>query len=127
MIDSNPLKTSPKDFFLHLLSIIALYTRATAFLVLIFQYVNIWFPDVLEGGGYYARFANYGPIRWSLATLLVFFPIYLFVGRFLNKNYESNPAKRNLRIRKWLLYFTLFAAALIIIGDLVVLINNFLE
>jgi hypothetical protein len=32
-----------------------------------------------------------------------------------------------LWIRKWLIYFTLFAAALIIIGDLVTLLNRFLE
>ena len=36
------------------------------------------------------------------------------------------PEKRNLRIRKWLIYFTLFAAALIIIGDLVALIFSLL-
>ncbi|MEK7085265.1 MAG: DUF5671 domain-containing protein, partial [Patescibacteria group bacterium] len=33
----------------------------------------------------------------------------------------------NLRIRKWLVYFTLFAASLFIIGDLIALIYNFLQ
>lgn len=121
-------KTSPKDVFLHLLAIITLYTSTASFLVLIFQYVNILFPDVLElGNGYYALSGAYSAIRWSIASLIVVFPVYIITSWFLNKNYTAHPQKRNLRIRKWLIYFTLFAAALIIIGDLVTLVNRLLE
>lgn len=119
-------KTSPKDVFLHLLAIITLYTSAISFLVLIFQYVNVLFPDPVSPGGYYAVSNYYSRIRWSLSSLIVVFPVYVLTNWFLNKNYSANPAKRNLWIRKWLIYFTLFAAALIIIGDLVTLINNLL-
>ena len=119
-------KTSPKDVFLHLLSILTLYTSGVAFLVLVFQYVNILFPDILEGG-YYALTGARAAIRWSIASLIVVFPVYIFTTWHLNKAYDRNPSQRNLRIRKWLVYFTLFAAALIIIGDLVTLINRLLE
>ena len=120
-------RTSPKDVFLHLLAIITLYTSAISFLVLIFQYVNVLFPDPLEFAmGYHMRLGSYGAIRWSIASLIVVFPVYLITSWFLNKGY-STPSKRNLWIRKWLIYFTLFAAALIIIGDLVTLINRLLE
>jgi hypothetical protein len=117
-------KTSPKDVFLHLLSIVTLYTSATEFLVLLFQYINLAFPDVLEIG---YRDSAMGLIRWAIATLIVVFPVYLLTSRHLLKVYEKEPAKRNLRIRKWLIYFTLFTAALIVIGDLVTLINSFLQ
>lgn len=122
-------KTSPKDVFLHLLAIIMLYVSAAEFLVLVFQYINLTFPDVLEMGNYYYGGENpaYGYIRWAVSTLIVVFPTYIITSRFLNKAYDAEPGKRNLRIRKWLIYFTLFVAALAIIGDLVTLVYTFLN
>jgi hypothetical protein len=117
-------KTEPKDIFIHLLAIVTLYASAASFTTLIFQYINIFFPDVLQGD--YFRSGAYSIIRWSISSLIIVFPVYIFTSRFLNKSYDENPSKRNLRIRKWLIYFTLFAVALIIIGDLVALINNLL-
>ncbi|MFA4937030.1 MAG: DUF5671 domain-containing protein [Patescibacteria group bacterium] len=120
------LKTSPKDFFLHLLAILALYFSAISFLVLLFQYINILIPDILDSGSYDIRASYFGKIRWSMSSLIVVFPVYLITTWFLNKGYRANPEKRNLRIRRWLIYFTLFVTAVIIIGDLVSLIYNFL-
>ncbi len=121
-----PEKTSPKDVFLHLLAIVTLYTSAISFLVLTFQYINILFPDALENG-YYAFSGARAAIRWSIASLLVVFPVYVITSLHLNRTYKKSVSHRNLRIRKWLVYFTLFAAALIIIGDFVTLINTFLS
>lgn len=118
-------KTEPKDVFIHLLAIITLYASATAFLVMLFQYINVLIPDPLVRG-YYQLQSYYSAIRWSLSSLIVIFPVYIWAGYYLNKIYSLEPNKRNLRIRKWLLNFTIFAAALIIIGDLVTLIYNFL-
>lgn len=44
----------------------------------------------------------------------------------IQKEATTNLEKREIKIRKWLLYFTLFAAAAVIIGDLVALVYNFL-
>lgn len=121
-----PIKTSPRDVFLHLLAIITLYVSAGSFITLLFQYINILIPDALDQAGYYPRTASYGTIRWAIASLVVIFPVYISTSWFLNQSYVASPAKRNLRIRKWLIYFTLFAAALIIIGDLVALLYNLL-
>lgn len=121
------IKTSPKDFFLNLLSIVALYTSATSFTVAVFQYINLAFPDILEGGqSYWAAQSARTAIRFALSSLIVVFPVYVWVNWFLNKSYAKEPEKRKLRIRRWLIYFTLFAAALIIIGDLVALVNKLL-
>ncbi len=121
------VKTSPKDVFLHLLSIVALYASGIAFLVLIFQYVNVLLPDAVAGNDYYSFQSSMTAIRWSISSLIIVFPVYILSAWFLNKNYDKTPAKKKLWIRKWLVYFTLFAAALIIIGDLVTLINNLLN
>lgn len=120
-------KTSPRDVFLHLLAIITLYVSAVSFGVLWFQYVNVLIPDVLQGDNYYAYSGVYQAMRWSIASLIIVFPAYLWTSWFLNKAYIADPAKRNIRIRKWLVYFTLFAAALIMLGDLVRIVYNLLN
>lgn len=120
-------RTEPKDVFLHLLAIVALYASAISFTTLAFQLINIQFPDVLEGGGYYySRQDSLGVIRFSIAALVVLFPVYILTMRYLKRMYAHEPEKQQLRVRKWLIHFTLFIAALVIIGDLVGLIYRFL-
>lgn len=117
-------KVSPKDVFLHILAIAALYASAISFIGLTFQYIDRFIPDALYREGY----GGIGDsIRWSIAVLTVIFPVFLYVSRTLDLGYAKDPEKRNLKTRKWLLYFTLFATALVIIGDLVALIYNFLN
>lgn len=125
MDDKATAKTSPKDVFLHLLSIITLYFSTGSFIALLFQYINVLLPEFTDQG-YFALSNAYNIIRWSISSLIVVFPSYLLTVRYLNKGYEKNPFKRQLAIRKWLTYLTLFVAALIIIGDLVTLINHLL-
>lgn len=120
-------KTSPRDFFMHLLSIVMLYASAIAFSTLIFQYINLLIPDVIQGNYYGVTDGIKSLARGALATLIVVFPVYVWVSWFLNKDYAKNLEKLNLRIRKWLLYFTLFAAAIVMVVDLVTLVRNFLE
>jgi len=116
------LKSSPRDVFLHLLAIVTLYIAAVSFGTLLFQYVNYFFPDPLNdpiGGASSA-------VRWALASLVIVFPVYVWISWFLGRDAAREPAKRELRIRKWLLYFTLFLAAVVMITDLVALIYTFL-
>lgn len=124
-MDEKQNRTTPKDVFLHLLSIVTLYFVAGNFIALLFQYINVWLPQFPEASQYYSG-AN-GIMRFAISSLIVVFPSYLLTVRFLNKDYAANPAKLKLAIRRWLIYFTLFITALIIIGDLVALINRLLE
>ena len=118
-------KVSPKDVFLHLLSTITLYVSAGALIDLLFGYINTLFPDALAGSYYVQGMQD--SIRFDVSILIIVFPAYLIVNWFLGKSYAAAPEKRDLRIRKWLVYLTLFLSALILIGDLVVLVNNLLR
>lgn len=119
-------KNLPRDVFLYLLSIITLVASAVSFGILVFQYINVYFSDLISD--YYAApSAYYGSIRQALATLIVIFPVYLWMSWFLKRDINDNPEKRELKIRKWLLYLTVFAAALVVIGDLIALIRTFLD
>lgn len=119
-------KNLPRDVFMYLLAVITLVISAVSFGILVFQYINIYFPDVLTDY-YVGKSAYLGTIRQSLAFLIVVFPVYIWVSRFLRRDMEANPEKSDLKVRKWLLYLTVFAAGLVIIGDLVALLNTFLE
>ena len=116
------LKTGPRDVFLHLLATITLYATAVSLLTLLFQYINLALPDVLD----YAAGA-YSTIRLSISTLIIVFPAFVLTSWYLNKMYVAVPERRAWRFRKWLIYFTLFIAALVVIGDLVTLVYNFLQ
>jgi len=121
-----PVKTTPKEVFLHLLEFVALYAVVIGFISLLFQYVNLLIPDVLERG-FYATSSYYSIARRAMATLIVIFPVYLFTAKYLNKLYLARPERQHSRLRKWLGYFTLFIAGGTVLIDLVTLIYNFLQ
>jgi hypothetical protein len=113
----------PRDVFLHLLAIVTLYWSAVSFVTLMWQYINYFFPDVLNTS-YYMGFS--GPIRFAVSSLIIVFPVFISVSWYLNKIYRKESAVRESKIRKWLIYLTLFIASIVIIGDLVSTINTLL-
>src|SRR6185369_7333590 len=117
--------STPRDTFLYLLGLVTLVASAISFGMLVYQLIDIRFPDILRQG-YYGVTANYDLIRSALATLVIVFPVFFWTSRVLHKDIVADPAKRELRIRRWLLYFTVFVASLVVIGDLITLIHSFL-
>lgn len=117
-------KISAKDFFLHLGSMVALYAVSISFLNLIFRIINKAFPEV-----------NYNIYAWGggsemslpVATLIVVFPIFIIISRFVHKIYEVNPEKKDIWIRRWLTYVTLFVAGIVLTVDLVMVLYKFLD
>ncbi len=114
-------KTYPRDVFMHLLSTIALYVSTFSVLNLIFDYINIAFPDPLNL--YYDPASS---IRWELSLFIIIFGVFVWTSWFIEKDVRKSPEKNELRLRRWLIYLTVFLAALLLIGDLVALIYNFL-
>ncbi len=115
-------KITAKDFFLHIGVIVALYVFAISFLSFMFDIINYAFPD---------RQAFYGDpysssMRFALSTLMVSFPILILLLKVLYKDLFNNKEKREMTIRKWLIYLTLFVTSLTIAIDVIYLINTFL-
>lgn len=116
-------KVTPKDFFLHIGAMVALYVSAFSFLALMFGYIDRLLPDELRP--HIIDFSS-GTIRFAIASLIIIFPTYLILTKVLNKDVRANPEKKGLWIRKWLIYFTLFVSGITIIIQLIRLINEFL-
>ena len=113
---------TPKDFFLHVGVMITLYVSSISLITLLFQVLNIVYPDPLS---YYVDPYSTG-IRWAVASIVIVFPLFLLLSWLIGRTYVSSPDKRNLGIRKWLIFLTLFVAGIAIVTDLVVLVNSFL-
>ncbi len=118
-------RASAQDFFLHLLAMVTLYFSAISFLTIIFQIINTFIPDILAEG--YSTSARLGKLRFGISSVIIVFPVYLGTMWYLARRYAIDPLRKNLGIRKWLIWFTLFVAVLIMIGDSVALVNNLLS
>ena len=116
-------KTSAKDFFLNLGAIVALYTVVISLLNLLFRVINIAFPQTLNTYGYFGSQS----ISMPVATIIIFFPIYVLLMWLLEKGYAVEPEKKHLAVRRWLSYITLFVAGLALAGDLVTVLYYFLD
>ncbi|HPB67363.1 MAG TPA: DUF5671 domain-containing protein [Candidatus Omnitrophota bacterium] len=114
---------SAREAFMYLVLFTTLYISAFNLGSLIFQFIDRAFPDSAASSGYdYTREA----VRWAVSSLIIAFPVFLYLSRLLNRAVKRDPAKRASKVRKWLTYITLFITASVIIGDLTALIYNFL-
>ena len=116
-----------RDAFLHLAAFAALYASAVTGISLLFDFVNRLLPDpAFREQARYASAALSG-MRWSLAVLLVAFPGFLFLTRFLLREMRREPEKAWSAIRRWLTYLALFVAAVALAIDFITLVYFFLE
>ena len=114
------MKTTAKDFFLHLAAMVALYAGTIALLNLLYRVINVAYPQIDR---YY-----YGPsISFPVAVLIVVFPVFLFLTNILRKSYEAEPERKQMAVRRWLVYITLFVTGVAVAGDLITLIYYFLD
>lgn len=117
---------SAREAFLYLLLFTTLYLSAYNLGSLIFQFINLAMPDV-AGPDYISRPDNIrAAIRWAVSSLIVAFPLFLYLSRVTRRAFRQDPTKRTSKVRRWLTYLTLFLAAGIIMGDLIALLNDLL-
>lgn len=107
--------SSAKEGFLYFLMFVTLYISAFHFGSLIFDFINRAFPDQLQ------RYSDLASMRFSVASLIVAFPIFLWITISIRKSLARDPSKQASKVRKWLIYFTLLIAATTIICDLIAL------
>lgn len=113
---------TPKDFFLWMGAMIALYLSVGSFVALLFEYI-----DRLVGKTAVVGYDPYsGGIQFAIASLIVIFPVYLALTRMLNQDIRRAPIKKELWVRRWLVFLAVFVAGVAMLIDLIVLITTFL-
>ncbi|MDR3472828.1 MAG: DUF5671 domain-containing protein [Devosia sp.] len=117
---------SAQEVFTYALFFTAFYLCVFSVGSLAYQLIDLSFPDPAVAAGGVLRTMTLNGMRQQLSTLIVAFPLFLFLFRLINRAIEKEPTKRASRPRKWLTYLTLFIAASALIGDLSTLIYNLL-
>ncbi len=115
---------SAREAFLYLVLFATLYITAYHLGSLLFDLINRAFPDPADPAWQAMQLGS--SMRWSVASVVIAFPVFLFVARHLGRELARSPIKRLSAVRRWLTYLTLFLAAGIVIGDLITLVYNVL-
>lgn len=115
-----------KHFVIQLGSLITLYLSIAFLLVLLFNIINLIYPDAVDS---YWQIESYnGSVRLGIAMLIVFFPVYLLLTRKVNQiRRQENLGGSYLGFTKWLIYLSLLVGGGVIMGDLVAVILGFLN
>jgi len=117
-------KTTPKDFFLWAGAMVTLYASVFSLITLLFSYIDYVFPNVLN---YYASNPYTSGMSYQIASLIILFPTFLIIMRFIRKSIQADATRADVWVRRWALFLTLFVAGATIVIDLIVLLNTFLS
>lgn len=115
------LQVSARETFTQLLLFSSLYTCTFAFVSLIFTFIEWSLRDPLS-----KVFDLSGGIRYEISTLVVFFPLFLFMFLLDNRN-KADPTHRASSVRRWFVYLTLFIATVAFACDVVTLVYSLLS
>lgn len=118
------MENTAKNFALQLGSLVSLYVSIVALITLLFGVITRTYPDAAQG--YWEIESAAGSIRFGIALLIVFFPTYIVLTRMVN-TIRRNEQGTYLALTKWLIYLSLLIGGATMLGDLVALINSFLN
>ncbi|MHB1086180.1 MAG: DUF5671 domain-containing protein [Minisyncoccota bacterium] len=118
-------RVTAKDFFMWFGAMAALYGGVVAFVSLIFEYINVSFPNPVQEAYYYADYGS--NISYETASLIVLTPVVMVLMRLIRRDIQADPSREDTWVRRWALVLTLFVAAAAMIVDLIVALTTFLQ
>lgn len=113
-----------REAFMYVLMFATLYLSAYHLGSLAFELINVNFPDPTAYE--YARAISNDSMRWAVSAIIVSFPVFLFLAWLIEREVSADATKRTSKARRQLTYLTLFVAAAFLIGDVTMLLYNFL-
>jgi hypothetical protein len=126
-IPAPPDRGGAREAFFHLLMFASFYATVIAGLSLLLRYIDRLLADAAERHRFGSEAWELSAIRWSLAFLIVSFPLYLLLSRLLLREMRAHPERSWSVVRRWLTYLTLFLASLALAGDVIALVFRLLE
>ena len=117
-------KTKAVDVFVYLGIGITLVMSVTNILQIVFTAIDRKFTDVLGATAYMDIYSS--DVRMAIASLIVMYPIYLALSWYTAKDITKFLYKRDLTIRKVVIYTMLFVTACTLIGTLITIIYTYL-
>ena len=116
--------TIPIEPLIYGLIFVALAMTAWHLTTLSYTLIDRWFPDIADQRPeiYLLR-----RMRWSIAALIVFAPLFVVLSDRMNRALAADPGKRRSGVRRWLGHVALFVTALVLLGDALYVIYTFLN
>lgn len=118
------MENTAKNFALQLGSLITLYVSIGSLIALLLSVITVMYPDQAQMPWEYESATS--SIRFSIAVLVVFFPTYLILTHLVNVIRRTEHGTY-LTLTKWLIYLSLLVGGGVLLGDLVAVLNGFLE
>lgn len=120
-------KASAVEVVLNLFSFILLGIIVTALGILYFNIIDYFFPDSLRYNDMYTAEAMRAGIHYAMAALIIGFPLYFFAVRMWFQKFREDEGKVESKLTKWITYLVLLVASVTIVGDLIAVLNTFLQ
>ena len=114
---------SARDAFLYLLAFATLATWTVALVWLANALADRAFPSALDFG-FAGSFRQ--SVAGQVASLIVAFPIFMAVSGAIVRQMRSRPESAESGVRKWLTYIALVITAVVMLGDGVWFLTQFL-
>lgn len=111
---------SARDFFIYMLTFLALGTAAV-YLVILLHHLIEMYVDVSKRS-YLIR-----EIRYAMAALIVAAPTYCWLTLRESPRLRADPGLYRSAIRKWSIYIALLVAVIVFSTDLIVAFGRFLN
>lgn len=118
------MEHNAKNFAIQLGALISLYVSLTALIMLFLGTITIIYPD--EVNAYWEYESAASNIRVAIAMLIVFFPTYVSLTKLVNRARRVHDGSY-LSLTRWLMYLSLLIGGGVLLGDLVMIINTFLN
>ncbi|MFP7674021.1 DUF5671 domain-containing protein [Marivita sp. S0852] len=119
-----PVRSSTaRDAFFYALLFLVFGAIVGNALVLWFGQINLHFPDSTER----ASSGQLRGLRWSIAALIVFLPVFWWLDLSDRRATDKDPARRFAGVRRWLSALALLCAVLALLTDALFLIYRWLD
>ena len=115
-----------REFFLYGLAFVTLYVMAISLGGLVFQLINIYFPDAASPDNYYRFQGARDLMRGFASALIVAVPLLYWLIFKLRQERRRDEHMARSALRKWLTYITLLVASMVALGDVIGIVNGFL-
>lgn len=120
-------KAGTVDVVINFFSFILLGIVATALGTLFFGIINHYLPDALDAANWYSASQTTSSIHYSIAALLIGFPMYFFAMRLWFRKFREDEGRMESKLSKWLTYLVLLVAAVTVVGDLIAIVFAMLQ
>jgi hypothetical protein len=121
------MPSSAKELFLYLLLFSALYMTVMGIGAVLYQLINMAFPDPTDNDYDYLIGTVESRLRSGVAVLVVFLPAYLYIDRRIAALKRADPQHVRSDVRRKITYLTLYVAATILLTDIYYLIWAWLD